>query len=195
MAFNKLAVAKSLAIHLALALPLATVKPTITSKKLVSAVVFKKEIAETSQANIKPTKTRTKIPKASAKKSATPAPVAEIINDNLAGSEFSEGAQGFGTEQGKIIFRPMPVLLSKEVNIPYPEKAKLLAIEGSVLLRLTISQEGKVIKADVVSGHFELRKAALKLADKLFFLPATDDQGLAQAALIEHEVVFRLRQT
>lgn len=88
--------------------------------------------------------------------------------------------------------RHSPVLLNKGESIPYPEKAKLLLVEGSVFLRLTVAKDGHVAKAEVISGHFDLRKAALKLADKLLFLPATDEDGMALVSMVEHEVVFRL---
>ena len=92
--------------------------------------------------------------------------------------------------------RLFPRLLNgNDVDIPYPERAKQLMIEGVVRLRLTISEAGKVIHAEVISGPaFGLRSAALKVARKLFFLPATDEHGQARVEKVDHDVVFRLNR-
>ena len=90
--------------------------------------------------------------------------------------------------------RAFPLLVNgNEVNIPYPPQARARRIEGIVKLKLTVATSGEVISADIISGPaYGLRQAALLVARKLFFLPATDEQGEARIAQIEHEVVFRL---
>lgn len=90
--------------------------------------------------------------------------------------------------------RAYPQLINgHDVHVPYPERARQLMIEGVVRLRLTISEAGKVIHAEVISGPaFGLRNAALKVARKLFFLPATDEHGQARVEQVDHDVVFRL---
>ncbi|MCA9507573.1 MAG: TonB family protein [Myxococcales bacterium] len=93
--------------------------------------------------------------------------------------------------------RSKPFLLNaQDIKVPYPEQARIKRIEGTVKIKLTVAQSGKVIKADIISGPaYGLRQAALIVARKLFFLPATDDLGRAQVAQIEHEVIFKLTQS
>lgn len=91
------------------------------------------------------------------------------------------------------IFRDKPELINPEIKVPYPERAKQMMVEGVVRMRLTISQEGKVIDIEMLDGPaFGLRQAARKVAASLSFLPATDQQGNAKIAVIDHEVVFKL---
>ena len=81
------------------------------------------------------------------------------------------------------------------VFIAYPAKARHRRIEGKVRLRLIITQNGQVEKAEILSCPSEyLQQAALKVVQKLLFLPATDNFGIAQMAEVEHEVVFRLHE-
>lgn len=95
------------------------------------------------------------------------------------------------------LLRPRPELVNgDQIHIPYPERARQLMIEGVVRLRLTISEAGRVIDAEVLSGPaFGLRNAALLVARKLFFLPATDEYGQAKTAHVEHDVVFKLKRS
>ncbi len=98
-------------------------------------------------------------------------------------------------EKGHQTTRLRPFLLNgKEVKIPYPEQARARRIEGTVVMKLTVAETGKVIDVDIISGPaYGLRQAALMVARKLFFLPATDQSGNARVAQIEHEVIFRLK--
>lgn len=90
--------------------------------------------------------------------------------------------------------RSRPLLLNaQDIKIPYPEQARARRVEGIVKMKLTVAESGKVIEADIISGPaYGLRQAALMVARKLFFLPATDELGRARVAQIEHEVIFRL---
>lgn len=95
---------------------------------------------------------------------------------------------------GSIAIRTQPLLLKEqEILFPYPKKAKYYRIEGLVKLLLTISKEGRVVHAKVISGpDFGLREAALVIAKNLRFLPATNEKGEEILSHIEHEVVFKL---
>jgi TonB family protein len=91
------------------------------------------------------------------------------------------------------IVRNRPLLINKDIKVSYPKKAKRMMIEGVVRLRLTISKQGGVVEVKVLTGPaFGLRTAALKVAQQLLFLPATDKNGQTMAAQIDHEVIFRL---
>lgn len=96
-----------------------------------------------------------------------------------------------------IIYRPRPLLSNNNsLKIPYPPRAKRQKIEGTVKMLLTVSENGLVIKAEILSAPaFDLKKAALKIAEKMLFLPATDENGLARIAEVEHEVIFRLYES
>lgn len=91
--------------------------------------------------------------------------------------------------------RKTPVLLNKDqITIPYPKRALQYMIEGVVRLRLTVSEHGVVTKIRIVSGpQFGLQNAALLVARKLIFLPATDENGHATASDIVHDVIFKLK--
>lgn len=104
---------------------------------------------------------------------------------------------GDAASNDRDLLRPHPELVNgDQVHIPYPERARQLMIEGVVRLRLTISEAGRVIDAEVLSGPaFGLRNAALLVARKLFFLPATDEHGQAKTAHVEHDVVFKLKRS
>jgi TonB family protein len=93
--------------------------------------------------------------------------------------------------------RSRPLLINAhDIKIPYPEQARARHVEGIVRMKLTVAESGKVIDVDVISGPAHgLRQAALMVARKLFFLPATDEYGHAQVAHIEHEVIFRLKKS
>lgn len=112
------------------------------------------------------------------------------------GSDADRSERGHGDISSARVFRDSPMLVNgDDVSVPYPERARQLMVEGIVRMRLTISEAGKVIDAQILSGpSFGLRNAALMVARRLFFLPATDDQGHAKTAKVDHEVVFRLNK-
>ena len=124
---------------------------------------------------------------------------ANIVDASVGAMPTTAGGDGHAPERGEsatVQFRANPMLLnSGDVKISYPEQARQLMIEGIVKMRLTVSESGRVIDAQILSGpYFGLRSAALVVARKLFFLPATDEQGRARTAKIDHEVVFRLNK-
>ena len=67
-----------------------------------------------------------------------------------------------GVLQGSAIYKPAPV---------YPPIAKAARAAGSVQVQVTISEEGKVIEALVVSGHPLLRESARTTALQWRFRP------------------------
>jgi len=54
----------------------------------------------------------------------------------------------------------------------YPPSAKKMKATGPVEVEITISEEGLVIEATAISGHFALRSAAVEAARKWVFKPA-----------------------
>lgn len=67
-----------------------------------------------------------------------------------------------GVLQGNAIRKPQPT---------YPPIAKAARASGAVQVQVTISEEGRVIDAQVISGHPLLRDAALQSARQWLFKP------------------------
>ncbi|MFO0601056.1 MAG: TonB family protein [Myxococcaceae bacterium] len=66
-----------------------------------------------------------------------------------------------------------PTVLS-EVKVPYPEEAKKNEIEGSVRLRVTVDETGKVVNVSIISGPgYGLNEAARDAVLRFKFRPAT----------------------
>lgn len=85
-------------------------------------------------------------------------------------------------------------IASTRTTPPYPVIARRVGWEGTVLLRLTVSPQGRVSRADVVtsSGHIELDSAAQDwVVSHWTYRPAIKD-GAAIEAQILTKVLFSL---
>jgi TonB family protein len=69
---------------------------------------------------------------------------------------------------------PRPI---KKATPRYPADAKAAGVSGAVSVRVLISEEGKVIEAEAVSGHQLLREAAVEAAKQYVFSP-TERSGV-----------------
>jgi TonB family protein len=88
-------------------------------------------------------------------------------------------------------FGTPPVLISRVEPI-YPVQARAEKIQGTVVLRILINKEGRVEKAEVISGDPSLTQAAVDAVRQWRYKPATI--GGAVAAIDgTANVVFRLR--
>ena len=68
------------------------------------------------------------------------------------------------------------VLNSKAVSLPrpgYPSAAKSVGAAGTVVVEVTIDEQGKVVGARAISGHPFLQQAAVQAARQARFSPAT----------------------
>ena len=65
----------------------------------------------------------------------------------------------------------MGELLVKRVRPEYPDEARAKRIQGTVMLRATVSREGNVKEVSVISGDPELSQAALSAAKKWEYRP------------------------
>jgi len=74
--------------------------------------------------------------------------------------------------KGKPEPRYHPPKAIKKVNPRYPADAKATGVSGAVNVRVLISEEGKVIEAEAVSGHQLLGEAAVEAAKQFVFRPA-----------------------
>lgn len=80
----------------------------------------------------------------------------------------------------------------EEVRIPYPPEARRLFVEGTVVVRLTIDVEGRVVGASVVSGPGHgLNEAAVAALKAFRFRPATRG-GKPTATQITYRYTFSL---
>lgn len=61
--------------------------------------------------------------------------------------------------------------LEKQVPPKYPEKARQMRIEGTVVLRVIISKKGKVREISVISGHPLLVPAAIDAVKQWRYKP------------------------
>ena len=78
-------------------------------------------------------------------------------------------------------------------NPNYTDPARVARINGTVLLRLTVSEEGRMTEARVVRGlPFGLNESAMKVVRDWQFKPAKRD-GQSVTCMVMTEVTFRLR--
>ena len=84
-----------------------------------------------------------------------------------------------------------PKLLN-EILAPYPKEARRAHIEGDVLLKITISEGGKVEKATVINSlGYGLDEAALTAIQQFLFSPGFKD-GKVVKTEIKYRYKFRL---
>jgi TonB family protein len=73
--------------------------------------------------------------------------------------------------RGKIIAAPKP---------EYPARAKRMKIKGFVKVLACVDESGKVVLVKVISGHYLLRKPAIKAALRAKFEPAEMGDGFVR---------------
>ena len=62
-------------------------------------------------------------------------------------------------------------LATRRVEPPYPELAKAIGAQGAVVVSVTVSETGRVLEANALSGHPSLRQASLDAARRWQFSP------------------------
>ncbi|MCC6525143.1 MAG: TonB-dependent receptor [Polyangiaceae bacterium] len=89
--------------------------------------------------------------------------------------------------------KPTPPKPLNYVPPVYPEEARKLGLEGEVILKLSVSTEGKVDAAEVATpGGHGFDEAALEAAKGLSFEPARRPDGTPFAARISYRYAFKL---
>jgi len=91
-------------------------------------------------------------------------------------TEVGEGSDNPTTSPSTGVAKPIEggVLNSKAIDLPqprYPEEAKRLKASGTVTVRVTIDENGKVVAALAIDGPLPLREAAEEAARKAVFNP------------------------
>ncbi|HMK73829.1 MAG TPA: TonB family protein, partial [Myxococcaceae bacterium] len=116
--------------------------------------------------------------------------VAAPVGNTLMGKP-AESASAPGDVAPLYVVDTQPELL-EEVKIPYPAEARRLLVAGSVVVRLTIDAEGRVVRASLVSGPGHgLNEAALDALKGFRFRPASRG-GKAMATQITYTYTFSL---
>lgn len=146
--------------------------------------IFLSPASELIKKNTPPQKKGSKI-KSNTK--AKPARKKILLTNNKAPVKKSTG------KSNGLVIRLKPQLLSKDIKVAYPKKARHFRVEGNVRLELLVAKSGLVVETKILSGPgFGLKEAALSVVKQLSFLPATNQWGKPIDARIEHEVLFKL---
>ncbi len=83
---------------------------------------------------------------------------------------------------------PMPVdgMGGLMKNVEYPDEARIEGIQGKVLVKATITTEGKVLYAEILKSDSEkLNEASLKAVTKTKFIP-----GMMNGEKVEADVTI-----
>lgn len=99
-----------------------------------------------------------------------------------------------GEEKGAKVAMTKPILRTTELP-PYPEEARKLGLEGRVTVKLLVSDDGKVISAELKasSGHKLLDDAVMEFVKNLEFEPAKRD-GKPVESRVTYRYAFKLRE-
>ena len=85
-----------------------------------------------------------------------------------------------------------PPSVASEVKVPYPDEARHAGVEGQVVLSITVDNEGRVVKAVVLSGPgYGLEEAARKALLRFRFKPAVKG-GEAVSTEMKYSYTFLL---
>ena len=107
-------------------------------------------------------------------------PASLILSLCLAPTAFAQESQRDQPQPPKIIRKSGGVLqgsVTRRVEPSYPPLAKAARISGSVVVEVTVDEEGNVIAARAISGHPLLKDAAVEAAKGWTFSP-TQLQGV-----------------
>lgn len=127
----------------------------------------------------------------------------EVTNENAAANgEVGEQGSPDGVEGGKEdgnggqdgVAVKLPYVTYK-VEPNYPNECKLKKQEGTVTLRVMVSEEGKAIEASVVgsSGFEAMDASAVKAVYKWRFSPARNAKGVKIRCYVNFPIVFKLK--
>jgi protein TonB len=87
----------------------------------------------------------------------------------------------------------MTKMLKRKVTPEYPKEARDQRIQGTVQLHIIVGKDGKVLQAEVISGHPVFARAALEAVRKWEYKPVLLN-GQAVEVDSTVDVVFSLVQ-
>jgi len=105
------------------------------------------------------------------------------------GSEGSGNGSGDGA--GPLVVPYSQIGLLKVINPNYPERARRVGLEGDVVVRVTIDENGKPVDMHLVKGETLFVNEALKVLPKWRFTPVTY-QGKRVRATFDAVLKFNL---
>lgn len=116
----------------------------------------------------------------------------QITNEPEAANSQTGSKETFGLEPQSAASLTVSPKLVKEVLAPYPKEARWAHVEGDVVLKLIIDEQGKVEQASVINslGH-GLDEAALTAIRQFIFSPGFND-GKVVKTEIKYRYKFRL---
>ncbi len=104
----------------------------------------------------------------------------------------SEGSgNGAGDGAGPLVVPYSQIGLLKVINPNYPDRARRVGLEGDVVVRVTIDENGKPIDLHLVKGETLFVDEALKVLPKWRFTPVTH-QGKRVRATFDAVLKFNL---
>jgi protein TonB len=81
--------------------------------------------------------------------------------------------------------------LDKLFKVPYPNQARLAKVEGTVTVQVLVSETGSAVDVKVLRGVPQLNDAALEMARRSTFRPATKD-GVRVRSYYNMTIPFKL---
>jgi periplasmic protein TonB len=135
------------------------------------------------------------VPKADWVRSLRPAPVVTPVPDPVEPELAAEAAPAASEAGGAVTADEVPPSPEEAGNQPpeYPLESRRRGEQGTVVIRLRIDAEGKVLAAEIASssGHARLDRAALSALLRWVYRPAVRG-GIRVAGQVDQQVVFRL---
>lgn len=124
---------------------------------------------------------------------ARAAPAADGVpgGTGSAGSQAADSSGGFAPVPASAV-RRMPGIL-REVQAPYPERARLLEIEGTVLLSVGVDEHGRTREVRLLRGiGHGLDEAAMQALREFRWSPAIGHDGRPVAIRLTYSYRFRV---
>jgi protein TonB len=84
-----------------------------------------------------------------------------------------------------------PPKLDKLTKVPYPNQARLAKVEGTVTVQVLVSETGTALDVKVLRGVPQLNEAAIEMARRSTFRPATKD-GVRVRSYYNMTIPFKL---
>jgi TonB family protein len=128
-----------------------------------------------------------------AKEEKDPSPAQETASEAPTSNFDPSPAQSFSPlADDQLSHRAIPLSANKHKPL-YPPKAIALGVEGSVIVSIEVTKEGKVHRAHIKQGvGYGLDESALAAVQRFEFEPARDLAGHATDSTLEHEFRFQL---
>ena len=124
--------------------------------------------------------------------------VLDCLSGVVGGNGESVTFDGYGVPQRSVLpeiflFVEVPPELVSLTNPVYPELAREAGVEGTVLVKILVSEEGFVLEAFVLEGLPLLEEAALAAARTALFRPA-QQSGQPVRTWVVMPIEFSLRR-